>query len=535
MDKATQMAKTSARGSVNLLIGVAASTVILAVGTIILANALTQDQYGLYGVVLIPATLIGLFNDWGINSAMTKYIAKLKAQNADFEIRDVIVAGFVFEIIVGLILVCISLISANFIAATIFHRPGSAFLISIIAVSILGGSIFNAAQSVFVGFENMRLRSITTIIQAIAKTAMTLSLVFLGFGVIGATLGYTSSFILAGLVGIAGLYFFILRKTLKEDKTRIGITHMSRHTLATLKKMLRYGIPLFVSSVLGGILVQFYSFLVASYVINNTAFGSYSVAGYFATLLTFVSIPVATVLFPAFAKLDPEKEQELVKNVFAASVKYTALLLVPATMVLMVLSTPIIGTLFPGRYNDAPFYLILYIPANLLVIFGNLTLPSFLSGLGETKVLAKVGVVSTAFGIPLGILLISTYGIPGVLVASAVSAIPGMCYGLYWVLKHYQAKADFKSSVKIFFASAIAAAATYAPANLIHTTALIRLLLGATIFLAIYLLAAPMIGAISQADINNIRNMFSGLGVISKIVNIPLNVTEKARQLRDSK
>ena len=72
MEKAFEMGKTSATGSVQLLIGVATSTIILALGAIILGNLLTQDQYGLYAIALAPSTLIILFRDWGINSAMTK-------------------------------------------------------------------------------------------------------------------------------------------------------------------------------------------------------------------------------------------------------------------------------------------------------------------------------------------------------------------------------------------------------------------------------------------------------------------------------
>ncbi len=93
MEKAFEMGKTSATGSFQLLICVAVSTIILAVGSIILGRFLTTAEYGLYGIVLVPATLINLFRDWGINSAMTKYIATLRASNKEQEIHDYIVIG----------------------------------------------------------------------------------------------------------------------------------------------------------------------------------------------------------------------------------------------------------------------------------------------------------------------------------------------------------------------------------------------------------------------------------------------------------
>ena len=83
MEKALEMGKVSAAGSFRLFIGVSVSTVIMAVGTIILGNLLHENGYGLYTITLTPALMIGLFRDWGVNSAMTKYIASLKLENND--------------------------------------------------------------------------------------------------------------------------------------------------------------------------------------------------------------------------------------------------------------------------------------------------------------------------------------------------------------------------------------------------------------------------------------------------------------------
>ncbi|MFQ6087031.1 MAG: oligosaccharide flippase family protein, partial [Candidatus Bathyarchaeia archaeon] len=66
------MAKISARGGFHLFLGVSLSSVISALGTILLVRLLTPTQYGLYAIALMPAALIGLFRDWGINFAMIK-------------------------------------------------------------------------------------------------------------------------------------------------------------------------------------------------------------------------------------------------------------------------------------------------------------------------------------------------------------------------------------------------------------------------------------------------------------------------------
>ncbi len=111
MDKALEMGKSSATGSFHLLLGVAGSTIIMAIGTLVLNGLLPTEGVGLYGMALIPASMINFFRDWGINSAIIKQIASLRAAGKESEIHDVIVSGVIFEIISGVVLslVCFAL------------------------------------------------------------------------------------------------------------------------------------------------------------------------------------------------------------------------------------------------------------------------------------------------------------------------------------------------------------------------------------------------------------------------------------------
>ena len=79
--------------------------------------------------------------------------------------------------------------------------------------------------------------------------------------------------------------------------------------------------------------------------------------------------------------------------------------------------------------------------------------------------------------------------------------------------------------------STIAAITTYSFLNFINAVDWIELTTGGIIFLAAYVLAAPIIGAINQSDINNLRAMLSGLGIISKLINIPLALAERVANL----
>ena len=521
MEKALEIGKTSAAGSFQLFVGVAVSTIIMAVGTIILARLMTPEEYGLYSIALIPSYMIILFRDWGVNSAITKYTATLRAQNKKEHASEIIKAGILFETAVGLTLSVVLILVSGYVATTLFNRPESTPLIAVTSITILSGAILVASQSAFIGFERMELNSLTTICQAIVKSVASPVLVFIGYSAMGAVLGYTISSIAAALIGFLILYLAILRGLKAQKPPELSPSE-------SLKKMLYYGIPISISSILGGFLAQFYAFLMAIHC-ADAMIGNYQVATQFATILTFFTTPISTVLFPAFSKinLQNENENELLQTVFASSVKYTAILLVPATMAMMVLSKPMISTLFGEKWTYAPFFLTLYVISNLFSIFGSLSLGSLLAGIGETKTLMELSLITLICGVPMASILIPAIGIVGLILTSISAGLPSMFLGLYLVWKRYKARADLKSSSKILAASVIATVVTFLVLNFVASADWIELAVGGLAFLATYLVAAPLTGAIKQGDINNLRALFSGLGIISKLLNIPLTTMEK--------
>ncbi|MHA1834060.1 MAG: oligosaccharide flippase family protein, partial [Candidatus Baldrarchaeia archaeon] len=360
------------------------------------------------------------------------------------------------------------------------------------------------------------------IFQSVVKSVIAPLLVFFGYGAFGAVLGYTQSLLVSGIIALTILYFLLFKNLRRTRITKARISD-------TLKKMLHYGVPLSLSSILGGFRLQFYGFLMAFFC-SNVMIGNYQIAVNFAVLLTFFTFPISTVLFPAFSKLDSNDKgdnSQLIKTVFTSSVKYTSLLLVPATISVMTLSKPMISTLFGEKYVHAPFFLTLYVISNLFASVGSLSMGSLLAGLGETKMLMKLSLLSLLFSLPLAFTLIPTLGIVGVILGNLFAGLPSMFIGLHWIWKHYKAKADLKSSAKIFIASIIAALTTYFSLNFLSITDWIELIIGGTIFLLTYVLTSPIIGAVTKSDINNLKAMFSGLGALSKLINIPLNFMEK--------
>ena len=126
MKKVMDMGKTSVTGSFQLFVGKIAATLVLAIGSIIVGMYILDTDYGLYTVTLVPSMTFLLFIDWGVGAALTKYCAKYRAEKNEGELRSFISSGLIFLVSTGLLLTFLSLLTANFVASTLFGNPDSA-------------------------------------------------------------------------------------------------------------------------------------------------------------------------------------------------------------------------------------------------------------------------------------------------------------------------------------------------------------------------------------------------------------------------
>jgi stage V sporulation protein B len=524
-EKATRLGKISASGSLYLFLGRILSTIISAIGTIILGSLILQSDYGLFTIALIPLSTIVLFQDWGITYAISRQCAQYRANHKENELQKTIIAGFSFTIAMAVLLTVISILTANYIASVVFNQPSAALLMIVSSTSILSSTFFGISQSIFVGFENMKMMSLISLLQALVQCVTAPVLVILGYGALGAMIGYVSTSIVGGTLSVLIFYLLIYRKLPKSEFN-------SKDLISTLKPMLRYGVPLSVGTILAGLLIQFNFFTMAAFVKDLTLIGNYKIATNFTVILTFFTFPISTVLFPTFSKINPIKEIGLLRTLFSSSIKYTALIIVPAAMLLMVLSTPIIGALYGGKWPYAPEFLSYLVLINLLVCLGTTTASAFFSALGETKLMLLTNIIYLLTGLPLAVILIPWAGITGMIIGPILAGLPSLALSLYMAQKKFSSKVHYPSSAKIFLASLLSAVIAYLILTALAFSYWIQLGVGLIVFLAMYLSFISLFGALTRCDIVNLRTMFGGFGLVSKVLVIPLALIERLLNIR---
>jgi stage V sporulation protein B len=518
VSKALRMARVSARGGFNLFWGLAISTVISAVGVIIVARLLSPSEYGMVAVALTAPNLIQIFRDWGIDTAMVRYAAHYNSEDKLANVKSILIAGLFFEIVLGLSLTVLSFLLSGLLATDVFERPDIKPLIQIASLSIFAGALLTAAQSAFTGVERMGLNSLTMILQSCLTTVLMTLLILLGLDTYGAILGTTIAALTTGLVSI--LILLKLYKNLqKPNGDRLKIAE-------NIKTMFKYGLPLSLSAIISGFLTQFYQFLIAIYA-TDLMIGNYSVATNFVVLIAFFSTPISTMLFPAFSKLDSQKEKETLRNVFKFSVKYGAFLVVPAATAVITLSQPAVSTIFGEEYSYAPLFLSMFTISYLYSAFGNLSVGNLINSQGKTKVNLLLTLVTSAIGFPLSLIMIPRFGIIGLIVTSLIAGIPSLILGLRWVKTNFGATVDWVSSAKILLSSATAAAITHIILSQLSLSSWISLIVGGAVFLFAYIATNILARTMNKSDRNNLREMSKDLGPLHHLINLLLGIIQK--------
>jgi O-antigen/teichoic acid export membrane protein len=530
MSQAADLAKTSTKAGFNYLWGLVISSVISSIGTIYVTNLLGSTAYGLYSMAFTVPTLIMLFRDWGVNSAMVRYTAQYRAENRGPEIRNIFLAGIAFELVLGIILFVTSFLLSDFLANNWYNLPEIAPLIRIASIAIIAGGLIASATSVFTGTEETTYHSILLICQSIIKTVLIVLLIYLGLETTGAVTGFALSSMIAGLIGLT--FIAILYK--KQPKTLSPKLEIKEYT----KEMLKYGIPISILTIVSGFLLQFYALILQRFTTDLSTFGNYAAAVNFIVLISFFTIPITSMLFPAFSKLDAKKHKTALKNVFQYSVKYSSLLVVPVATLVMCLSTQAANTLYQS-FDLIPLFLTLLAINHLFSAAGNLSISNLLNSQGQTKLNLKLTILTAAIGFPMGYFLIMNYNVLGLIFTSTVAPIPSLIISLFWIKKHYNLTIDWTFSAKILTTSAITAALTYLLVNLINLNtnfgalsfinidSAIELIIGTAFYVTLLLIILILTKTLSITDLKRLHKMTTGLGPISKVIHLILKLMEK--------
>lgn len=489
----SEMIQVSAKGSMILILGQMVSTLISALGTILVARMLGSVSFGVISIAQIPVNLALLFINNGIDSAVINYLAIYREEGRRDELRSVILAGFLTNFVIGLLVTLTLYGLSAYLADAVFKQNELETLIRILSVSVLATSILNTSMAVFVGFERMGRRSILSIIYSTLKSVIGPTLIVLGFGVVGVAWGLSVPLVLVSILGAVISYIYMRR--LPSPSSASLIDHV--------RLIVRYAYPLFLGNTLAMGMNQLFTFILPLYV-SVGVMGNYSAATTFSVLINFFMNPVNTATFPLLSKLKPE--DSVFNFVFQNIIKYVSIIVFPIATYIIALSKQLVLVLYGATYDAAPLFLRIYMLNYYFIGLGATVTKNLLNSQKETKVNLTQTLLYLVVGVPAGFVLIPRYGVLGYLVTTLFIPKIGLFYTLAWIKKSYGITPDIAIFIKTLTASAIAGIAAYTLAYIIAYNPWVEIILCGVIFMALYVSSILFTGVI---DARNLQDIYS--------------------------
>lgn len=508
-EKLATVAQKAARGGIFLFVGQAVSTVVLAVGIIVVARLLGPSSYGLYTLaIVIPSLLISL-SDLGMNSALIRLPARLMAEGNYTRAKRLIRLGFLIKVAISLIAFVICYLGAPAIATTVLNRPELVPYLRIASLMIVFQPFVDGTVNAFIGQDLMQYSAGVQIMWSTLKGTIGPVLVAVGFGIAGALYGYVFALAAVGLTGALILFMRHAR-----------LSGWAVDSVSTdLRALLGYGLPLYVAAITSVFLIQYQSIVLAHFA-SNVEVGNFGATWNFNTFMMILVYPIQTSIFPMFSKLDPKSQRSDLARGFVLAVKYTSLVMIPASVAVMIFAPGLILLTYGSSYTFAPLYLLLLAVVYLLTGISYLVIASFLNGVAETRIIIKMSVVTLVVYLPLAPALASRLGPYGLLIAYIVSNAASTIYAIGRVSRKFRARPDLEASANILFAGVGAAIPTVALIVLDGLRfGIMNLIAGGLVYLVAYLTLVPTLRAVDEQDILNLRSLFGGTRVVAAIVN----------------
>jgi O-antigen/teichoic acid export membrane protein len=371
-----------------------------------------------------------------------------------------------------------------------------------------------------VGYERMELRSLISVSYSFIKSIISPILVYIGLGTLGAVLGQTSPLLLSGAIGI----FFITLIYRSEKAEKNPITH-----LEAIKIIVTYGFPLYLASLLGGLLPQIYITLLASwqtskYTVSqiNDFIGNYSVALNFSVLLSFVTLPISTTIFPLFSKLKPEQGE--LAFLYRNAVKYSTLFGYPIIFTTIALADQIITILFRHKYIYAAYYLRIYMLTFLLIGLGSVCNGSLLSGQDRNDINFKSTLAKFVISLPLSFYAIQAYGVVGLLYTYFVTAAINTGINFVYIRRIFGFKINFQFLIKMLLISLVASFSVYEFTGMISLHPWIEFFAGGLLSLLIYAVGVVVTKTLTKQDYTYLLRLSDSFGPFSPVFRWLINV-----------
>ncbi len=386
----------------------------------ILANYLGSSGNGAYFLALGMITTIGVLDDIGLTSVLTREVARTPGDAARW-LRSIL--GF------KLFTIPFSIIIAFILPAVVGYTEQVQMLVLLALGIMIADTLSLTFYSVLRGMQNLAYESLGIFSGQLLSTV-------LGFVLIVTHTATLPTLVLALTLGST----FNLVFSAYQVARRLGIKSLlPKVSFDTV--LLRMALPFFLAAVFVKVYSYFDSFVLNA-ILGQAAVGVYSVAYKLTYAFQFLPLAFVGALYPTMSAA-AEKPAEL-KKIFLDAEWYVSFLAAPIVFGIWALAPEIIGHFSPDYVSAAvPLSILIFV---LLPIFLDFPIGSLLNATRRQHI--KTGIMGSVMVINAvaNLVLIPLMGIAGACVAALIAFI--FMFGAGWYFAAPVASLKFVELVK---------------------------------------------------------------------------------------
>jgi len=400
--------------------------------TIILARILDPDGYGLLFLALSVCGVLRIFAKLGIGKSTGKYIATYKEKNPE-QIPNILKFGLVLNCSLILLVSIMIYFFHDFIAQAVGEPDLSPFIL-LGALYVAFSALNYYCRRTLQGFESIKASSISKIVKSVVKFILSIILVLLGYGAIGAFMGHILGLVAASIIGISFLYFQHY-----QNQISVPIEPGLR------KRILEYSLPITLTSTSANIDRNLDTILVGFF-IGPMAVAFYTVGK---QVISFIETPVSALGFslsPSYESQRAQGNPDVAAKIYEEGMVHTLLLYIPASAGLIIISEPFVLLIFGEEYLGAVSVLQVLAVYAVFLAMVKIT-GSGLDFLGKAKQRSIIRAITTILNVILNLILIPTLGVVGAAIATLIS------YSIYSLSNVYLMHAELPINSRYLLSS----------------------------------------------------------------------------------
>jgi O-antigen/teichoic acid export membrane protein len=422
----TQPLKIILKGAGFFFVGMFFSTIFGYAYRMVIARWLGPSDYGLLSLGLAVLGIGTILTTVGLPSGVMRFVPYYRSQGRDDYLKGVILISLKIVFFLSFIITGIIYVFSEDIAYSLFHEPRFLPILGIFLVAIP----FSAIKQIFIfatrGFRNAKYPVYTEqFFVQISKLFLTIVLLLLGFGIVGASVATVLPVILSTFLIFYFLEFKIYRIFRTDIKPKIEA-----------KELFSYSWPLTFMPLIYMVL-SWTDTLMLGYFLDATAVGIYNVARPTAAFVMMIPDALSQLFLPVFTGLYALKKYDEMYSVYRTISRWLFMSVLPILMIFVIFSRVIITFLFGMEYSAAagPFAILSFgYFASIITGPGG----GALATIGKTKITLITTAAAAILNIILNLILIPIYGINGAATVTAFSMITQ--YWLNMLLANYYLK-----------------------------------------------------------------------------------------------